>query len=66
MIKIDKERIEAVIAELSRDVTGMCCSASMYVGKTRSGKVVKLTVMDADEAEDDGFDGDHADLICWE
>lgn len=63
MIIVDKEGIEAVIKQLSRDVNGICCEARMYIGRLRSGKVVKLVVMDKDEAENDGFDGDHAGLI---
>lgn len=65
MIQVSKEGVEAAIAELSRDVSGLCCEASLYIGQLRSGKVVKLTVMDKDEAENDGFDGDHSDLVHW-
>lgn len=63
MIQIDAEALQGVIGELSRDVNAMCCEASMFIGKLRSGKVVQITVMDADEAENQGFDGDHAGIV---
>lgn len=63
MIIVDKEGIEAVIGELSNLVHGPYLEAGMYIGKLSGDKVVKLVVMDKDEAETDGFDGDHAGLI---
>ena len=53
MIIVDKEGIEAAIKRLSRKVNGNCYEAGMYIGRLCSGKVVKLVVMDKDEAENE-------------
>lgn len=63
MIQIDAEALQGVIGKLSRDVGGVCCESSKIIGVLRSGKVVQITVMDADEAENQGFDGDHAGIV---
>lgn len=63
MIQIDAEALQGVIGELSRDAGHEYCEASMFIGKLRSGKVVQITVMDADEAENQGFDGYHAGIV---
>lgn len=54
-IQIDTHKLVDIVKSLDEDVDGCCCAASHYVGKL-GDKVVKITVMDAREAQDDGYD----------
>lgn len=55
-IQIDISELADMIESLNHDVGGACCASSHYVGKLSDDKIVKITVMDAQEAEDDGYD----------
>lgn len=65
-MKTNLVKFENLIEELSRDVGGSCCEASVFIGEIK-GKPVKLTVMSKSEArESHDYNGVLSEHDCIE
>lgn len=56
-MKIDSKRMREIIEDLAGDVRGPCCEASTFIGEV-DGKPVRVTVMSAEEGEENGYEAD--------
>lgn len=63
-MKIDNEKLEAVLKSLASDVGGMCTAASVFIGEVNR-KPVYITVMSKKEArEEHDYEGTPPKHLC--
>lgn len=63
-MKIDNEKLQKIIKQMSKETSGMCAETSVFIGEI-NGKPIRLSVMTSNEAEEEHyFEGFKDKFVC--